>query len=158
MSIFTDAEIEYMRENTMCRMATIGRNGEPHIAPVTYVYNAAEDAIDIGGMDFANTKKWRDVQHNRNLTILVDDFSPTAAHAVEVRGEAELHQTGGSQINPRIQGFVEQFVRLRPHYIVSWGIEAGTGLTPEGFKVTSRRVGERRDDASPRGRAERAGR
>jgi pyridoxamine 5'-phosphate oxidase family protein len=140
MSIFTDAEIEYMRENTMCRMATIGRNGEPHIAPVTYVYNAAEDAIDIGGIDFANTKKWRDVQHNRNLTILVDDFSPTAAHAVEVRGEAELHQTGGSQINPRIQGFVEQFVRLRPHYIVSWGIEAGTGLTPEGFKVTSRRV------------------
>lgn len=141
MSVFTPAEVEYMDENTMCRMATIGRNGEVHVAPVTYVHNEAEDAIDIGGIDFANTKKWRDVQTNRNVTVLVDDFSPTAAHAIEVRGEAEPHQTGGAQINPRIPGFVEQFIRLRPRYIVSWGIEPDTGMTPVGFKVSSRRIG-----------------
>lgn len=141
MSVFTEGEIAYMRENTMCRMATVGRNGEIHIAPVTYVYNADEDALDIGGIDFANTKKWRDLQHNDALTILVDDFSPTEAHAIEIRGRAELHETGGSQINPRIPNFVEQFVRLRPRYIVSWGIEPGTGMTPDGFKVSSRRVG-----------------
>jgi pyridoxamine 5'-phosphate oxidase family protein len=140
MSVFTEAEIAYMGENTMCRMATIGRNGEPHLAPVTYVYNAGEDAIDIGGIDFASTKKWRDVHHDRNVTILVDDFSPTAAHAIEIRGEAELHETGGGQINPRIPGFVEQFIRLRPRYLVSWGIEPATGMTPDGFMVRSRRV------------------
>lgn len=140
MSIFTNVEIAYMGENTMCRMATSGRNGEPHLAPVTYVYNAREDAIDIGGIDFANTKKWRDVHHNRSVTILVDDFSPTAAHAIEIRGEAEQHDTGGDQINPRIPGFVEQFIRLRPRYLVSWGIEPGTGMTPDGFKVRSLRV------------------
>jgi PPOX class F420-dependent enzyme/OxyR family protein len=82
MSAFTQAEIEYMGENTMCRMATIGRNGEAHVTPVTYVYNADEDAIDIGGINFANTKKWRDVQHDQNMTVLVDDFSPEAAHAL----------------------------------------------------------------------------
>ena len=141
MSVFTESEIAYMGENTMCRMATVGRNGEVHVAPVTYVYNAAEDAIDIGGIDFANTKKWRDVQHNRNLTILVDDISPTAAHAIEIRGEAEPHDTGGGDINPRIDGFVPEFVRLRPRYVVSWGIEPDTGMTPDGFKVSSRRVG-----------------
>ena len=141
MSVFTSAEIEYLGENTMCRMATIGRNGEPHVAPVTYVYNEAEDAIDIGGIDFANTKKWRDVQHDRNVTILVDDFSPTAAHAIEIRGEAEPRESGGGQINQRIEGFVEQFIRLRPRYVVSWGIEPDTGMTPDGFKVHSRRIG-----------------
>jgi len=138
MSVFTKSEIDYMNENTLCRMATIGRSGEAHIVPVTYVYNAAEDAIDIGGIDFANTKKWRDVQHNHNLTILVDDASPAGAHAIEVRGHAELHRKGGSRINPRIQGFVEEFVRLRPRYVVSWGIEADTGMTPDGFKVAAR--------------------
>src|SRR4051812_47821706 len=109
MSVFTEAEIEYLVQNTMCRMATIGRNGEPHIAPVTFVYNAAADAIDIGGIDFANTKKWRDVQRNRRMSILVDDFSPSGAHAIEIRGDAERHETGGGQINPRIEGFVEEF-------------------------------------------------
>lgn len=141
MSVFTAAEIDYLGENTMCRMVTIGRSGEPHLAPVTYVYNAEEDAIDIGGIDFANSKKWRDLQHNRRMAVLVDDFSPTGAHAIEVRGEAELHETGGGGINPRIEGFVEQFIRLRPGYVVSWGIEPGTGMTPEGFKVRSLRVG-----------------
>jgi len=103
----------------MGRLATIGRDGQPHIAPVTYVYNAAEDTIDIGGIDFANTKKWRDAKRNSKVTFIVDDFSPTAAHAVEVRGEAEAHESGGSGINPRFPQFVEQLIRLRPKRIVS---------------------------------------
>lgn len=121
-------------------MATVGRDGRPHLAPVTYFYNPAEDTIDMGGIDIANTKKWRDVQGNQHVTFLVDDFSPDGAHAIEVRGDAEPHETGGSGINPRFPNFVEQFVRVRPRYIVSWGIEPHTGMTPEGFRTHGRRV------------------
>jgi pyridoxamine 5'-phosphate oxidase family protein len=110
MSVFTSGEIEYLRSHTMGRLATIGRDGQPHVTPLTYVYNPIEDSIDLGGVDFANTKKWRDVQQNRRVTFLVDDFAPTEAHAVEVRGDAEVHQSGGSKINPRIPNFVEQFI------------------------------------------------
>jgi pyridoxamine 5'-phosphate oxidase family protein len=63
MSIFTEAEMAYMGEEHDGCMATPGRNGEPDVAPVTYVYNGREDAIDVGGIDFANTEKWREVQH-----------------------------------------------------------------------------------------------
>jgi pyridoxamine 5'-phosphate oxidase family protein len=141
MSAFTPGEIDYLTTQTMGRLATVGRDGQPHITPLTYVYNPDEDAIDLGGIDFANTKKWRDARANPRVTFLVDDFSPSEAHAIEIRGDAELHETGGSTINPRIQGFVEQFIRLRPRHIVSWGCDPGTGMTPEGFRHSSRRVG-----------------
>src|SRR5690606_40373550 len=140
MSVFTQAEIEYLKANPMGRLATIGRDGRPHISPITYVYNPDEDTIDLGGIDFDNTKKWRDVQRNQKVTYIVDDFSPEGAHAIEIRGDAELHETGGSKINPRFPHFKEQFIRLRPRYIVSWGLEPNTGMTPEGFKAYGRRV------------------
>jgi pyridoxamine 5'-phosphate oxidase family protein len=140
VSVFSDAELAYLQAQTMGRMATIGRDGQPHISPVTYVYNAGEDTIDIGGIDFANTKKWRDAKGNRHVTFLVDDFEPTSARAVEIRGEAEVHETGGSGINPRFPRFVEQFIRLRPKRIVSWGVDPDTGMTAEGFKTNARNV------------------
>ena len=140
MSVFTKPEIDYLNSVTLGRMATIGRDGRPHLSPVTFVYNAAEDAIDVGGIDFANTKKWRDARHNPNITFIVDDFTGTSARAIEVRGDAEVHETGGSRINPRFPHFVEQFVRIRPRYIVAWGLDPETGMTPGGFKANGRRV------------------
>jgi pyridoxamine 5'-phosphate oxidase family protein len=140
MSVFTDREIEYLERQTMGRLATIGPDGRPHLIPLTYRYNRDEDAIDLGGIDFAAGKKWRDAKQNPNVTFLVDDFAPTEAHAVEIRGDAELHEQGGSQINPRFPNFVEQFMRLRPRHIVSWGCDDATGMTAEGFRVNSRRV------------------
>ena len=141
MSAFTAGEIEYLTTQTMGRLATVGPDGRPHIVPLTYVFNPEEDAIDLGGIDFANSKKWRDAKGNPLVTFLVDDFSPTEAHAVEIRGDAEIHETGGSTINPRIPNFVEQFIRLRPRHIVSWGCDPGTGMTPDGFRTNSRQVG-----------------
>lgn len=134
MSAFTDDEIAYLRRQTMGRLATIGRDGQPHVIPLTYHFNAEQDAIDIGGIAFAAGKKWRDVQHNPKVTFLVDDASPEGARAVEIRGLAEPHQTGGEQINPRFPNFVPEFVRVRPRRIVSWGL-VDDGFVPHGRDV-----------------------
>lgn len=141
MSIFTPEEIEYLESRTMGRVATVGKDGQPHVVPLTYHYNRDEQTIDLGGIDFAATKKWRDARHNPRVTFLVDDASPAGAHAVEIRGRAEPHETGGSTINPRFPKFVEQFIRLRPTHIVSWGVGAPSGTTSHDFSVNSRRVG-----------------
>ena len=140
MGIFTPEEIEYLEGASMGRLATVGRDGQPHVVPLTYRYNADEESIDLGGINFADTKKWRDAAHNPRVTFLVDDASPEGAHAVEIRGRAELHETGGSRINPRFPSFVEQFIRLRPTHIVSWGVGAPTGTTSRDFTVNSRDV------------------
>ncbi len=134
MSVFTPSEIAYLEGRTLGRLATIGADGQPHVVPVAYRYNAAEDAIDIGGIDFAATKKWRDVKANPRATFLVDDAVPGEAHAIEIRGIAEAHETGGDAINPRFPTFRPEFVRLRPRFVVSWWIER-PGFDPIGRRV-----------------------
>src|SRR3954468_3501304 len=118
MSAFTPAEIEYLTSRRLGRLATVAPDGQPHVVPVTYVYNADEDAIDIGGMRFGQGKKWRDATANRRICFLVDESQDGSGGGIEIRGEAELHETGGESINPRFPQFAPQFFRLRPRRIV----------------------------------------
>jgi len=135
MSVFSEAEIAYLQSKTMGRLATIGAVGRPHLVPLTYRFNTDEDAIDIGGVDFANSKKWRDVLQNPYVAFLVDDASPNGAHAIEIRGDAEPHFSGGELINPRFPNFKPEFVRVRPHRIISWGLESA-GFAPHARTVS----------------------
>jgi pyridoxamine 5'-phosphate oxidase family protein len=139
MSNFTDAEIEFLRSSKLARIATVGPDGQPHMIPVTFHFNADEDAIDVGGIAFGEGKKWRDAQHNPKVAFLLDDSTGKSARAIEVRGEAELHETGGEEINPRFPKFAPEFFRIRPSRIVSWGVEQG-GETGRGFSTNARDV------------------
>lgn len=141
MSVFTQPEMEYLDTQTLGRIATVGRDGQPHVTPVTFVHNADEDTMDVGGMFFGGTKKRRNAKGNSKVTFLVDDVlsNPRRARALEIRGEAELYETGGGEINPRFPNFAAEFFRIRPTWIVSWGIEEG-GTDAHDFRVNSRSV------------------
>jgi hypothetical protein len=77
----------------------------------------------------------RDVPRGRR-----DRGPPRVARAIEIRGTAELHETGGNEINPRFPRFDPHFLRIRPTRIVAWGIEEG-GVDGTGFQQNSRDVG-----------------
>jgi pyridoxamine 5'-phosphate oxidase family protein len=146
MSVFTQEEIAYLRENRLGRLATADADGQPHVIPLTYTFNEDEDAIDVGGLDFGSGKKWRDLGENPQAAFLVDDVigPPRRARAIEVRGRAELHETGGDTINPRFPNFSPQFVRIRPTRIVSWGLEedaTADSATARGVDHNARDVG-----------------
>jgi pyridoxamine 5'-phosphate oxidase family protein len=139
MSVFTPREIEYLRSQRLGRLATIGRDGQPHVTPLGFIFNETEDTIDIGGIGFGGSKKWRDAQHNQRITLVVDDVVHEM-HAIEIRGVAEVHHAGGTKINPQSPASDEQFLRLRPSYIVSWGLEPGVGVDPHDFRPNGRHV------------------
>ncbi len=50
MSAFTDSELEYLAEQRLGRIATVGADGQPHVVPTSFSYNAEHDAIDVGGL------------------------------------------------------------------------------------------------------------
>ena len=143
MSAFTPPEIQYLTSQGLARLGTVGPDGQPHVVPVTFVFNAELDTIDVGGVDFGATKKWRDARRNPLVTFLLDDVlpDPRRARALEVRGRAEAVAAGGSRINPRFPNFAEEFLRIHPTRIVSWGLENLDGTLPEDFRVSSRAVG-----------------
>ncbi|HEV8635743.1 MAG TPA: PPOX class F420-dependent oxidoreductase [Chloroflexota bacterium] len=122
MSVFTPAEIAYLRSQRLARIAT-SADGQPHVVPVAFRYNPETDTIDVGGHGFAQRKKFRDVQRNPRVAIVVDDLAsvdPWRPRMLEVRGQAEVLSTGGDSIGP---GFDPEMFRIRPRRIVSFGID-----------------------------------
>jgi pyridoxamine 5'-phosphate oxidase family protein len=59
MSAFSPAELAYLSEPRLGRLATIDADGVPHVVPLGWTYNPALETIDIGGRDFARTRKFR---------------------------------------------------------------------------------------------------
>ena len=96
MSAFTDLEIEYMAGQRLGRIATVGADGQPHVVPTSFRYNADEDAIDVAGMRMSQTKKTRDVRHAGRASIVIDDvLPPWQPRMIEVRGTAAARASRG---------------------------------------------------------------
>jgi pyridoxamine 5'-phosphate oxidase family protein len=118
MSAFTQSELEYLgerRPERLGRIATVGKDGTPHVVPVGWRLNPELDAIEVGGMNLTATKKFRDVRRSGRASIVIDDLEtidPWKPRGIEIRGRAEAVE--GER--PRI--------RIRPERIVSWGLES----------------------------------
>ena len=122
MSVFTPAEIAYLQSQRLARIAT-STDGQPHVVPVAFRYNPHTDTIDVGGHDFASRKKFRDVQRNSRVAIVVDDLAsvdPWRPRMIEVRGRAQIVSSGGESIG---RGFDPELFRITPRRIVSFGID-----------------------------------
>lgn len=135
MSHFTETEITYLNEQRLGRLATVGADGAPHVVPVGFRFDAASGTIAIGGHNFAESKKVRDIQGNPRVAFVVDDLAsvnPWWVRGIEVRGTAELFDRGGEQIGP---GFDAAFLRITPRRIVAWGLET------DQYTANSRSVG-----------------
>jgi len=128
---FTPAEIAYLQSQRLARIATVGPNGQPHVVPLAFRYNPDTGTIDVGGLDFAQRKKWRDAQKNPKVAIVVDDIAsvqPWKVRGIEVRGTAEILMDGGQEIIP---GFDPEMIRITPKRVVSWGINVETPATAD---------------------------
>jgi len=123
MSVFTDKEIEYLAGQRLGRIATVGADGQPHVVPTSFRYNADHDAIDVGGLRMSSTKKLRDVQRTGRATIVIDDvLPPWQPRMIEVRGTAEVAPSGGKAFGER---FEDTVVRITPTRIIALGIDDG---------------------------------
>jgi pyridoxamine 5'-phosphate oxidase family protein len=130
MSIFTPAQIHYLQSQRLGRIATVGPDNQPHVVPVGFKYNPEHDSIDIGGHDFAKRKKFRDVRKNPKVAFVVDDVlsvTPWRVRGLEIRGEAEILETGGQDVMPF---FDPEMFRIRPVRVVSWGLETDETHSP----------------------------
>jgi len=117
MSVFTDAELSYLTGGRqLARIATVGADGTPHVVPVGWIYNAARDAIEIGGIELERSKKFRDIARTGRAAIVIDDVEstdPWQPRGVEVRGRAEAI------------ALPTPLIRIHPERIISWGLESG---------------------------------
>jgi len=112
MSVFTDAELEYLAAQPLLRFATASSDGRPDVAVVTFGVDG--DDLVSGGFDIARTVRYRNLQENPRATVLIDDLAsvdPWSPRGIKVIGRASIEQVGEQP----------QF-RISPEVIISWGI------------------------------------
>lgn len=113
MTRFEAHEIAFLQSGRrLARIATVGRDGTPHIVPVGWSYNPETEAIDVGGNDFAGTKKYRDVARTGRAAIVIDEvLPPWNPRGIEIRGAAEA-----------LEG-PPALIRIHLDRVRSWGLD-----------------------------------
>jgi pyridoxamine 5'-phosphate oxidase family protein len=125
MTTFNDKEREYLASQRLARLATADAKGRPHVVPVGFRLSDDATAIEVGGHNFAKSKKYRDLRANPNVAIVIDDLvsvDPWTPRGIEVRGSGELQSGGVAKFGPG--GWDDVWVRVVPERVISWGIEA----------------------------------
>lgn len=94
---FTDEEVAYLRSQQIARIATVGAEGQPDVAPVGFEFDGTH--VYVGGMDNARTRKYRNVRDgNAKIAIVVDDLpsvNPWTPRFLRIYGDAELIERAG---------------------------------------------------------------
>ena len=110
MGFFTEAEITHLTtERLLARVATVGRDGTPHVALVGWRLDDAREVIEVGGRNLTATKKFKDVARTGRAAIVIDDvLPPWRPRGVEIRGRAEAIE------HP------QPLIRIYPERIIGW--------------------------------------
>jgi pyridoxamine 5'-phosphate oxidase family protein len=120
---FTPAELAYLRGQRLGRLGTIGPDGAPQIRPVGFAVDAETGTIDIPGLDNPSTQKWRNVQRDGRVSLIVDDVvpQPWQPRALEVRGIAEALP----DVHPvaEFPGVRPGVIRIHPRRIIVFGLD-----------------------------------
>jgi pyridoxamine 5'-phosphate oxidase family protein len=100
-SLFTAAELEFLRSQRIGRFATVGPSGWPHVVPVMYSVN------DEGWLDFdVDGVKLRNLAAEPRAAMVVDAMGPK--RGLTIQGKVEL-------VGP-------ERARLKPEHKFSWGL------------------------------------
>jgi pyridoxamine 5'-phosphate oxidase family protein len=131
MTVFTDAELEYLHSQRLGRIATASPVGEPEVSPVGF--EADSTGISTGGLDITKTVRYHNIQATGRAAMVVDDLAsvdPWRPRGIKVRGRAEIDTDGQGQSR----------IRLTPETVWSWGINEGA---PKHFadRIEKRTVG-----------------
>jgi pyridoxamine 5'-phosphate oxidase family protein len=115
---FTEEEAGYMRSQRLARIATVGADGQPDVAPVGFEFDGTY--IYVGGIDPAKTRKFRNVQAgNDKVALVIDDMvsiEPWTPRFMRIYGTAELIERQG-QFGPA------PYMRITPTVSWSWNLD-----------------------------------
>ena len=126
---FTKEEISFLEQNELCRFATASAKGEPHVVPVSYVWEAGKAIVvtDYG------TRKLKNLRENPHAAVLVDTNDTNKL--LLVSGPAEIIEKGEEyqrlyklfysklswvRRDPWKEGEAP-FIKVNPHFKIGWG-------------------------------------
>ncbi|VFJ15018.1 pyridoxamine 5'-phosphate oxidase family protein [Candidatus Nitrosocosmicus franklandus] len=86
---FTPKELEFIKDNECCRLAT-SSDDKPHVVPVSYLFHADQFYI---ATDY-NTKKFSNIKKNPNISLVIDVYKQNGNRGLTLQGVARIYEQG----------------------------------------------------------------
>lgn len=118
----TEAERTYLKGQPIARLATVDASGAPQNNPVGAFLDEETGDILIGGHAMGATRKFRNVQANGHVALVVDDLvsrDPWTVRGVEIRGTAVALE----DVDPPVPFMSREVIHITPTWVASWGVD-----------------------------------
>jgi len=118
---FTPAELRYLRDQPLGRLATVDEQHAPQVVPVGFFVDEQTGEVSIGGIALGSTRKFRNVEATGRAALVIDDLAstdPWHVRGVEIRGPAEARR----DVDPPRPGMSRELITIHPERIRSWGL------------------------------------
>ena len=120
--ILTEAERAYLQSQPLARLATVDGAGAPQNNPVGAFLDEETGDIIIGGHAMGASRKFRNVQRNGQVALVVDDLvsrDPWTVRGLEIRGTAVALE----DVDPPVPFMSREVIRITPLWVTSWGVD-----------------------------------
>lgn len=128
--MLTENEIEFIRKQTLCRLATVDADGQPDVVPVGFEFDG--ERLYFGGREMETTRKYKNAQVHAKMAVVFDDIintDPWMPRGVKLYGTGRLVEREGRR-------GLAQYIEFTPERHWSWGIESPTFV--DGHSVFNR--------------------
>jgi pyridoxamine 5'-phosphate oxidase family protein len=120
----TEAERAYLQSQPLARLATVDGAGAPQNNPVGAFLDEETGDIIIGGHAMGASRKFRNVQRNGHVALVIDDLvsrDPWTVRGLEIRGTAVALE----DVDPPVPFMSREVIRITPTCVTSWGVDPG---------------------------------
>jgi pyridoxamine 5'-phosphate oxidase family protein len=118
----TEPERAYLQSQPLARLATVDADGAPQNSPVGAFFDEETGEIVIGGGAMGATRKFRNVQANGKVALVIDDLvsrDPWTVRGLEIRGTA----VALDDVDPPVPFMSREVIRITPTWVASWGVD-----------------------------------
>ena len=118
----TEAERAYLQSQPLARLATVDGAGAPQNNPVGVFLDEETGDIIIGGHAMGASRKFRNVQRNGHVALVIDDLvsrDPWTVRGLEIRGTAVALE----DVEPPVPFMSREIIRITPTWVTSWGVD-----------------------------------
>jgi pyridoxamine 5'-phosphate oxidase family protein len=118
----TEAERAYLQSQPLARLATVDGAGAPQNNPVGAFLEEETGDIIIGGHAMGASRKFRNVQRNGHVALVIDDLvsrDPWTVRGLEIRGTAVALE----DVDPPVPFMSREVIRITPTWVTSWGVD-----------------------------------
>jgi pyridoxamine 5'-phosphate oxidase family protein len=118
----TDTERAYLRSQPLGRLATVDASGAPQNNPIGVFLDEETGDIVVGGHAMGATRKFRNLQANAQVALVIDDLvstDPWTVRGLEIRGTA----VALSDVDPPVSFMSREIIRITPTWVTAWGLD-----------------------------------